>query len=47
MDKVDTTLLNRAREIQMQFAEEGYVPSMEDCIEMATEERIYERSSLR
>lgn len=46
MDKVDTTLLNRAREIQIQFTEEGYVPSMEDCIEMATEERIYERSSL-
>jgi hypothetical protein len=46
MDKVNNLILKRAREIQIQFTEEGYVPSIEDCIEMATEERIYERSSL-
>lgn len=44
MAKVNSIILERAKELQKDFTEEGYVPPIEDCIEMAIEENIYEKS---
>ena len=44
MGKVDNQILQRAKELQKQLSEDGYTQPIADCIEMAIEETIYEKS---
>jgi hypothetical protein len=44
MDTIDTEILERAKELQLLFTEEGFEPPIEDCIEMAIEERKNEKN---
>lgn len=38
MDIIDDAILERAKQLQIIFTEDGYEPPIEDCIEMAIEE---------